>query len=187
MLKDLDAMAASVHTDGGPSNVSFERERGVYALEVHRDVAHAIIEVGEDAGRTGRILRVFTSLSSAGVPVFLIKMHRSAVTLAFASSATEAVNRTLGGEGLSSDVRDGLALLVVRAASMRDLHGIMAAIADALWDSGARLFETGDSHNSVQCLIAQDFADAAERRLCECFQLSADMVSHVSVNEEAAQ
>jgi aspartate kinase len=77
--------------------------------------------------------------------------------------------------------------VVVRAASMRDLHGIMAAIADALWDAGARLFETGDSHNSVQCLIAQEFADAAERRLCERFQLSADMVTHGSVNEEAAE
>ncbi len=188
MLEDLDAMAASVNTVEGtaPANVSFERERGVYALEVHRDVAHAIIEVGEDAGRTGRILRVFSSLSSARVPVFLIKMHRSAVTLAFAGATTELATEVLRGEGLSADIRGGLTLLVVRAASMRDLHGVMTSIADALFDAGARLYETGDSHNSVQCLIEQDSAEAAERQLCARFQLSTDAVSHFSVNVEAA-
>lgn len=172
---------------GAPANISFERERGVYALEIMRNVAHAVIEVGDDEGRAGRILRVFASLASADVPIFLIKMHRGAVTLAFAAADREKALNAFSADGRSSEVRSDLALVVVRAASMRDLHGIMVNIADALFAAGARLYETGDSHNSVQCLIESERAEAAERELCAKFQLSADAVQHFTAGIEAAR
>ncbi len=161
----------------GHQNVSFERERGVYAIEVMSGVSHAVIQVGEDAGRTGRISRVLSALAGAGVPVFLIKMHRDVVTLAFAGADTHTAIQTLSDNRLTADVRGELALVVVRAASMRDLHGIMVNIADALFDAGARLHETGDSHNSVQCLIEESRTDAAVESLCKKFELSPDAVS----------
>src|SRR5580700_10212316 len=91
-----------------PVNISFERERGVYALEIMRDVAHAVIEVGIGDGRSGRVLKVFTTLGNADVPVFLIKMHSDAVTLAFASADREKALNALAEHGLSSDVRGEL-------------------------------------------------------------------------------
>jgi aspartokinase len=171
-------MSPSSHTaqPSQSAHISFERERGVYALEVVQDVMHAVIEVGADDSRTGRIQRVFTLLAGAGVPVFLIKMHSSAVTLAFAGADRENALKALAADGLSSNIRGGLALIVVRAASMRDLHGVMVHIADALFAAGARLYETGDSHNSVQCLIEAEHISAAEVEICRAFHLPQEAV-----------
>jgi aspartate kinase len=152
-----------------------------------RDVAHAFIEVGADDGRTGRILRVFSTLARADVPVFLIKMHSDAVTLAFSGEDREKALNALAAEGLKSDVRGKLALVVVRAATMRDLHGVMVNIADALFTAGARLYETGDSHNSVQCLIEADRTSAAEAQLLEAFHLPPEAVHHLTMGVEAGR
>lgn len=177
-------------SDGTPGNqssqVSFERERGVYALEVMHDVAHAVISVGDDVQRTARILQVFHVLAAASVPIFLIKMHRRAVTLAFAGANREHAEQALAAAGLKAEVRGELALLAVRAASMRDLHGIMVVIADALFEAGARLYETGDSHNSVQCLIKEDRVPDAVAQLCRTFQLEPDAVQQFSMDAEGA-
>src|SRR5438309_6144171 len=99
------------------SNVSFERERGVNGLRVTRDVARAIVEVGEEPGRTGRILQVFRTLADADVPVFLIKMHRSAVTLALAGTDLEGARVALEAADMSVTTRRDLAIVAVRAAS----------------------------------------------------------------------
>jgi|GEM_PF-684906 len=181
-------MAASAQSTSflPPGHVSFERERGVYALEIMRGVAHAVIEVGEDAGRNGRILRVFSTLASAGVPVFLVKMHRTAVTLAFTGADCDKALAALSSNGLKVDIRQKLSLVIVRAASMRDLHGVMVAIADSLFAAGARLHETGDSHNSVQCLIDESRAAEAERELCARFDLPPEAVHHFDVATECA-
>lgn len=170
-----------------PVNISFERERGVYALEVMRDVAHAVIEVGTDDGRTARMLGVFTVLANVDVPVFLIKMHSGAITLAFSGKDREKALDALSEYGLTSKVRGELALVVVRAATMRDLHGVMVNIADALFAAGALLYETGDSHNSVQCLIEADRSSEAEAQLCKVFQLPPESVHHLMVSSEGGR
>lgn len=153
------------------SSLPFERERGVYAVHVTRDVAHALIPVGDDTLRSHRIQQVFQVLKEADVPVFLIKMHRTVVTLAFAGEDTERAEKALQAAQLSARTRRDLALLAVRAASMRDLSGIMVDISDALYHAGARLFETGDSHNSVQCLIEEARVEEAVDGLCRAFRL----------------
>jgi aspartokinase len=147
-----------------------------------QDVAHAVISVGKDDGRSGRILRVFTVLANAKVPVFLIKMHSGAVTLAFAGADRENALNALTAAGLSFDVRGELALVVVRAATMRDLHGVMVNIADALYAAGARLYETGDSHNSVQFLIEAGRSHEAGEQLCKVFQLPPESVLHLTAS-----
>jgi aspartokinase len=182
-------MAASSRStqSAPPVNISFERERGVYAIEIMRDVAHAVIEVGKDDDRTARILKVFSTLAHADVPVFLIKMHSGAVTLAFSGVDRKKALDALAAENLKSDVRGELALLVVRAASMRDLHGVMVNIADALFAAGARLYEAGDSHNSVQCLIEADRTSDAAAQLCAVFQLPPEAVHQSVVGVEAGR
>lgn len=169
------------------ANLSFERERGVYAIRVMRDVAHAVISVGDDAMRTNRILQVFRVLADAGVSVFLIKLHRTAVTLAFAGADRERVESVLTGADLKATIRRDLALISVIAASMRDLSGVMVAIADALYETGARLYETGDSHNSVQCLIEGDKVTDAVAALCQAFHLDTGIVSESRLEPEDAR
>ena len=165
-------------------NVSFERERGVYALQITRDVAHAVISVGDDAQRNSRILLVFRVLADADVPVFLIKMHRTAVTLAVAGADLDKAEGALASAGLKTRPRRDLAIIAVRAASMRDLHGVMVEIADAVYSAGARLCEIGDSHNSVQCLVEADHVPQAVERLRQTFDLSAQDISEVGVAAE---
>ena len=171
--------------DAGAPNFTFERERGVYGLRVTHDVAHAVIETGEGPDRTEQILTVFHTLAEADVPVFLIKMHRAAVTLGVAGAHLERAAAALRSHGLTVVTRRDLALVVVMAASMRELHGVVIAIADALFEADANLLEIGDSHDSVQCLIEASRVEPATTSLLRAFHLDPSTVVHNSVEAEA--
>ncbi len=173
-------------TETKAPNVSFERERGVYAIHITRDVAHAVVTLEDDSLRSARILQVFRVLASAEVPIFLTKLHRSAVTFAFAGPDLPRVEAALKTVGVKSTARRDLAVIAVRAASMRDLTGVMVAIADGLYAAGARLFETGDSHNSVVCLIENERADEAVQHLKSAFRLDATAIREQNLSSEAA-
>ena len=152
--------------------VSFERERGVYNVLVTRDVAHAVVKVGAEADRSDRIQRVLSLLAAESIPIFLIKLHRTAVTFAVDGALTPRVESCLNNHGIQIRTRRDLALLTIVASSMRDLTGVMVMIADALHEAGARLYGTGDSHNSVQCLIEDGRVEAARRQLSATFGLN---------------
>ena len=166
------------------SNVSFERERGVYGLRVTKDVAHASIDVGSDTLRSSRTLQVFKVLSEGEVPVFLIKIHASAVTLAFAGTDLAKAEKVLKDAGFISRPRRDLALIAIHAASMRELPGIMSQIADCLYAASAKLYEIGDSHESVLCLIEGGRVPAVISALCKHFSLDPSDVVEESVELE---
>lgn len=178
-------MAATGATASSPKIV-FERERGVYALEVLHDIAHAVVSTGDDALRTSRQIHAFRTLTDADIPVFLVKMHRTAVTFALAGSDLARAQSTLEASGFKATTRRDLALISVRAASMRDLHGVMVEIADALAEAGATLFETGDSHNSVQCLVEGNKVEASLARLREKFHLDAQAIKEARFEKDGA-
>lgn len=173
-------------SDTQTANLSFERERGVYALQVMRDVAHAVISVGDDSQRVSRIVQVLRLLAGADIPVFLVKLHRTAITLAFAGVDIPKTESALTEAGFRATIRRDLVVVSVRAASMRDLSGVMVEIADALYEAGARLYETGDSHNSVQCLIEGSRAAESVASICRTFHLDAAAVSECSIETEDA-
>lgn len=152
-------------------HVSFERERGVYQIQVTRDVAHVVVEVGADAERPRRLMRVFRALAERSIPIFLIKLHHSAVSFAVEGVRVPDVERSLQGVALECAARRDLALLSIIASSMRDLTGVMVSIADALQETGARLYGVGDSHNSVQCLIEEARVEPALTQLRLVFGL----------------
>jgi aspartate kinase len=169
------------------SNVSFERERGVYAIQVTYDVAHAVVSIDVDAGRSEAILRIFQALTNAGVPIFLIKLHRTAVSFALTGADVSRAEATFETAGFVGRTRRDLAMVVVKAASMRDVAGIMVDIADALYDAGARLYGTGDSHDSVQCLIEAQRVEAVIEQLRVKFGLEAEAVEEHSLDAEGAR
>src|SRR5690349_20175175 len=107
------------------SKVSFERGRGVSGLTVIRDVAHLLVQTGNESDRTDKILQVLSSLASVNVPIFLVKLHRTHVTMALAGTDLQRAHDALQTTGLPVTARRDLALVAVRAASMRDLHGVI--------------------------------------------------------------
>lgn len=166
------------------SNISFERERGVSGLTVIRDVAHLVVHTGDDEGRTDRILQVFRFLASINVPVFLIKMHRTRVTMALAGRDLQRAYDILLTTGMEISARRDLALVGIRAASMRDLHGVIMMIADALFQAGAQIFEIGDSHDTVQCLVEVGRMREAIASLRDKFNIDAGAVEESSIEAE---
>ncbi len=166
------------------ANVSFERERGVSGLTVIRDVAHLVIHTGDDTGRTDRILQVFRFLAGINVPVFLIKMHRTRLAMAMAGRDLSRAQQVLESTGMQVEARRDLALIAIRAASMRDLHGVIMMIADALFEAGAQIYEIGDSHDSVQCLLELSKIPEAVACLRRMFGLEASAVHESSIEAE---
>ena len=163
-------MAVPAHEDKG-RKVAFERERGVYAIQVVRDVAQAIVSVGDDGARSDRILHAFSVLAESGIPVFLIKLHSSVITLAITGADTARTEQALAAAGLRASTRRDLAVVVVCATLLQDVSGIMVTIADALSSVGVPLLETSDAHNSVQCLVEARHVPAAVEALCGAFHL----------------
>ncbi len=149
--------------------VLFERERGVYAIRSEADLAHLVVQTGDSPGASA--LSVFRSMAEAEVPIFLIKLHRTAVTFGLYTQNLPRARAAIAAAGLDCKVRENLALVTVVANNMRDLTGVLVSIADALAEAGARVHAIGDSHNSVQCLIDQKFASAAVACLNGAFGL----------------
>lgn len=156
--------------------VSFERERGVYAVHITRDVAHVVARVEAGDERSAEILNLFRALAEAQVPIFLIKFHRSAVTFALAGDEVARAEQALTNAAFKHSTRRDLALITILAASMQDVSSIMVAVGDALHLEGATLFGTGDSHDSVQCLTEAEHASAVVEQLCAAFGLSASAI-----------
>ena len=151
--------------------VTFERERGVYRIELTRGLAHVAVTVGDGPDRTERIQRILAALAEAQIPIFLIKLHRDSLTFGVEAGRLEHVERCLGSAASDCTAQRDLALATVLATSMSDLTGVMVSIADALQRASARLIGVGDSHNSVQLLIDGSRAEEAVAELESAFEL----------------
>ncbi len=175
-------MSVSAPVRQGPK-VSFERERGVYAIHVTRDVAHVVVVLDAAGTRTGRIAQIFRTLADAQVPIFLVKLHRTAVSFALVGTDVARAEAALHAVRLTTRTRLDLAVVAVLAASMRAVSGVMVDVSDALYLAGARLYGTGDSHDSVQCLIEEKRADAAVQQLRTVFQLDQTAVRETNLTK----
>ncbi len=166
----------SVATHGvAAKHVSFERDRGVYRITVTDGLAHAVVHVASENEREHHILAVFRKLADEQIPVFLVKLHRSAITFAFEADEIPAVESSVRSLGLEIVSRPDLALISVIASSMRELTGILVSIADSLQRAGVRLIAVGDSHNSVQCLVDGGRINDAVTELKETFALDDEL------------
>jgi aspartokinase len=151
--------------------LTFERGRGVYALDVRHDLAHIEAPVGVDESRTERIQRLLRTLADNDIPIFLIKLHPMSVSFALETGHLSRAEDCLISLAGSWKTLPDLSLITVIATSMRDLNDVMVTIADSLQRAGARLYGIGDSHNTVQCLVETAHAEAAARELRAGFGL----------------
>jgi len=176
-------MTVPLPSDQRPK-VTFERERGIYALRVTHDVAHAVVYFTENSTRTASIQKTFNVLAEAGIPLFLVKLHQTSVTFAVAGYDLPNAEKALSAADLKMKTRRDLAVVTIVAAAMREISGVMVAISDALYTAGARLYEMGDSHDSVQCLIEAERAEEAVAVLCRTFDLGSDCVQELRLAAE---
>jgi len=146
-----------------------EREGGFFDFEATQGVAHVVVHVGPESGRTERVLKVFRVVADAGVPVFLAKLHGSEVSFAMNKEHLTAAEEALAANEFTYRSRQDLAVVTIRTDTLQDLTGIMVRIADALQLAGARMYGVGDSHSSVQCLIDGHRVPAALEQLRAAF------------------
>jgi aspartate kinase len=150
--------------------VHFEKERGVTEVSVVSGIAHATVTLPQETVGAGR-LELLQRLAAANIPVFLIKLLPTGLSFALRESVVEAGDALLTSTGLSYTLRRNLALVTIYAGAMRDLSGVMAAIYEALLDESVRVYQTGDAHNAVHCLVAGDQVEAAGAVLRKTFAL----------------
>ncbi|MDX1931510.1 MAG: ACT domain-containing protein [Capsulimonadales bacterium] len=150
--------------------VHFEKERGVTEVSVRRGIAHVTVSLPPENVGAGR-LELLQRLAAANIPVFLIKLLPKGLSFALRESVVEAGAVLLAESGHPHQLRPDLALITIYAGAMRDLSGVMASIYEALISENIRVWQTGDAHNAVHCLVPGPAADTAIIALRETFAL----------------
>ncbi len=133
-----------------PQQEEFERKRGVTGISVEEGLVHVEVQVAPDLRER---LKVFKALADAGVSLFLIKFHPDSVHFLIRKEVLRKAQRVLQGLQRPTKVTRDCALVSVLSSAMRDLPGVMVRIAEALYEQGVDLLETGDSHDSVMILV----------------------------------
>lgn len=148
-----------------------EQERGVTDVRVEVGLAHVRVRTGSGDSALHRHLQVLDAVAGREVSVSLVKLHEHWLTFAVKQSDVSKVSQCLDALGMEYKIVPNLALVTTVAANMRESAGVMAQIAEALWEAGAHIIETGDSHNTVQCFVPEDRAFAAAQALRRRFRL----------------
>lgn len=148
-----------------------EQERGVTDVRVEVGLAHVRVHTGSCQTGLHRHLQVLDAVAKQGVSVSLVKLHEDWLTFAVSQMDVPKVSQCLDALGMEHKIVPNLALVVTVASNMRESAGVMAQIAEALWEAGAHIIETGDSHNTVQCFVHEERAFAAAQALRRRFRL----------------
>jgi aspartate kinase len=157
----------AMHSDA----VHFERERGVTEVTAARGIAHVTIRLDPDNVAAGR-LALLQQLAAANIPVFLVKLLPVGISFALREAQVDAGAALLRTSGVDYAMTRDLGLVTTIAGAMRDLSGIMAAIYEALVMEGIRVWQTGDAHNAVHCLVDGELAEKATETLQAKFALT---------------
>ncbi len=151
-----------------PQQEEFERKRGVTGIAVEEGMVHVEVQVAPDAHER---LKVFKALADAGVSLFLIKFHPDGLHFLLRKESLSKAQKVLKQLRLPVRVTRDCALVYVLSSAMRDLPGVMARIAEALYEQGVELLETGDSHDSVMLLVRRAEVEKVVQALRQKFGL----------------
>jgi len=148
-----------------------EQERGVTDVRVEVGLAHVRVRAGSGEKGLQNHLRILDAIAEQEVSVSLVKIHHDWITFAVSQSDVPKVTQCLETLGMEYKIVPDLALVITVASNMRESAGVMAQIAEALWEANANIIETGDSHDTVQCLVPEHRAFAAAQALRQRFHL----------------
>lgn len=161
--------------------VSFERERGVSAITVSPEVAYLVVRVPQPERITEQRQHVLNLLRDAEIPIFLIKLQRHGISFGVDSEHAEPAQRTLEAQGFRVAVKPRRVMVSVYAQNMRELHGVVAKIAEVLYEAGVAIEQLSDAHDRITCLIQAEQAPLVVERLRAAFGLVASSENTFSV------
>ncbi len=156
--------------------LSFERERGITEVRVQTGLAHVETRLPGVDPEAERLVLLQT-VAEAGMPILLIKLHRSTVSFALPDAAiADGAEELLRERGYVYTMERDLALISIRAGAMRDLSGVMAGLYDTMDEAGIRVAQTGDAHDALFALISGADAARGAALLRRTFGLSEEPV-----------
>jgi aspartate kinase len=153
----------SLPSQGDPQ-IALEQDRGVTDVFIQRGLCQVQVPAPA-SNRAEQDQAILTGLGRAGVSVWLVKLYPG--LLSFVLDRENAVRAAgiIQDLGIRATVVDGVATVGVFARNMREMHDVMAGMAGCLMDAGAEILQSGDSHDTVFCLVPEERAAEAEQAL----------------------
>jgi aspartokinase len=152
--------------------VSFERERGVSAIQVSREATYLFVRVADTGYLPQQRQHILNLLREAEIPIFLIKLQRNGLSFGVDSELAARACESLEAHGFRVSVKPRRVMVSIFAQNMRELHGVIARIAEVLYEAGVAIEQMSDAHNRITCLIEAERAPLVVERLCAAFGLS---------------
>jgi aspartokinase len=150
---------------------SFEKVRGVNEVRIEADVAHLVVQL-PDAKRTpDKHLDIYREMAAAGYPLRLIKMHPGGVSFAVERPDLAGATEILTRLGYAFEPADEMVILAIVAVNMREMWGVMAKMAETLLDADVDIYQVGDAHDAVLCMVPKQQVRIALRCLRKAFEL----------------
>lgn len=155
-----------------PRQVSFERERGISEIRVTPEIAYLFVSVPASEDPAPHRMRVLEAMRQEEISLFLIKIQPSGISFGIALSNVEKARARIEELGYGLVLRENRVMVSVFAQNMREMFGVMATLAETLYQAGAPIEQIGDAHDRVICLIDAERAPTAVDRLRKAFGLS---------------
>lgn len=160
--------AAPSSTTVEPRQEEFERKRGVTEVAVEDGLVHVSVEVAPDLRER---LNIFKALGNAGISLFLIKFHPDSIHFTIRKDVIGKAQQVLRQLKRPVRLTRDCAMVAVLSSAMRDLPGVMARVAEAIYEQEVELLETGDSHDAVMLLVKRTDAKRVAEALRQKFGL----------------
>ncbi|GIV01306.1 MAG: hypothetical protein D6724_02180 [Armatimonadetes bacterium] len=147
---------------------SIETARGISGVEV--SLGHALVVVSglSEEAWGQRMLEALGALKDADHSIDFLKVSSSGFSFVVPESQASSARDALCAAGFDAVVKEGRAILIVRAPNIRDESGLVARIAQLVVRSGATIEQVGDMHSSVQVVVEAAKVERAASVLRDC-------------------
>ena len=105
--------------------VSFERERGVSAIQVSREATYLFVRAPDTSLLPAQRQRILNLLREAEIPIFLIKLQRNGLSFGVDSELAARACESLEAHGFRVSVKPRRVMVSIFAQNMRELHGVI--------------------------------------------------------------
>ena len=156
--------------------VSFERERGVSIITVSPEVAYLFVRAHAETEPVRVRQQVLDLLAQARLSIFLIKVQRNGLSFAVLADDLARAHQALACAPLQITVKPHLCVVSIYGQNMRELHGVLARVAEILDEAGVAIEQISDAHDRLICLIDSAHAHKVAERIRRAFHLRAESV-----------
>jgi aspartate kinase len=126
----------------------------------------------EDPAHMAAQTRVYRSLADANVSLDMFTPINGKLVFSIDETDLPVAVKTLDKVGLPYEVDTGLAKVTLVGAGMHGVPGVMAMMAEALFDAEVTVLQTADSHATISVLVWQNTRKSAVEALHKAFGLA---------------